>query len=67
MAYNRRNLFRKIVEIQEITLEHKQRGATQLWIYENIIADRFSISLSTYNRYLSVPAKKELKKYQSKQ
>lgn len=67
MAYNRRNLFRKIVEIQEITLEHKQRGATQLWIYDNIISDRFSISLSTYNRYLGIAAKKELKKYQNKQ
>jgi hypothetical protein len=64
MAYNRINLLRRIVEIQDITLEHKKKGATQLWIYHNLIADRFKISISSYNRYLSLPAKRELRELQ---
>ena len=52
---------RKVVEIQEITLREKQRGSSQRWIYENCIRDNYFISWSTYNRYLSRPAKFELR------
>lgn len=61
MAYNNYNILRKMVEVQELVLEHKKRGATQVWIYENIIAPAFFISYSTFNRYLSYPAKRELR------
>ncbi len=61
MAYNRTNLLHKVVEIQNITMTEKKRGATQTWIYANCIADRFHISYSTYNRYLGIPAKRDLK------
>ena len=36
MAYNRENYLKRIIEIQEIVLEHQQRGVTQKW-YENVI------------------------------
>lgn len=52
---------RKVVEIQEITMREKRRGMSQQWIYENIIRDQFFISYPTYNRYLTRPAKRELK------
>lgn len=62
MGYNRRNILKRIVEVQNITLEHTKRGSTQKWVYENIIYPRFLISIATYNNYLAVNAKAELKK-----
>jgi len=60
MAYNRRNILNKIVEIQNLTLDHTSRGVTQVWVYEHIIQPRFFISVSTYYNYLSINAKKIL-------
>lgn len=62
MGYNRRNILKRIIEVQNITLEHTKRGSTQKWVYENIIYPRFLISIATYNNYLAVNAKAELKK-----
>jgi hypothetical protein len=62
MAYNRRNLLNRIIDVQEITLREKEHGSSQVWIYQNIIADRFRISKSTYDRYLAIAAKREIKK-----
>jgi hypothetical protein len=62
MGYNNTNILKKIVEIQDITIEYKKHGSSQKWIYENIIRDRFFISFATYNRYLGVPAKRYLGK-----
>lgn len=55
------NRLRRIVEIQNITLEHTRRGITQRWVFDNIIYPRFFISERAYYRYLAYPAKKELK------
>lgn len=60
MAYNRRLHLEKVIEIQEIVINEKKRGSTQIWIYDTIIADRFKISYSTFNNYLSINAKKQL-------
>lgn len=61
MAYNRINLLGRIIEIQEITLSEKQRGASQRWIFINLIEPRYHISERTYYRYMEIPAKKHLK------
>ena len=60
MAYTRKYLLKKIIEIQSIVLREKHRGASQLWIYNNLIAGSYHISESTFNNYLAVNAKKEL-------
>lgn len=62
MAYNRQNILERVIEIQNITLEHTKRGCTQKWVFENIVRPRFFISWATYNNYLAMPAKAELKK-----
>lgn len=62
MGYNRRNILRRIIEIQKITLEHTNRGVSQKWVYENIVAPRFYLSVATYYNYLEINAKAELKK-----
>lgn len=66
MPYSNENLLRRIVDIQNITLEHKKRGATQKWIYENLIVPHYHISRSTYYNYLSSAAKKLLKELEIK-
>jgi hypothetical protein len=66
MAYNNRNLLKKIVVIQDITLQEKQRGASQVWIFENLIKEQYCISMSTYSRYLSINAKADLKRIKNK-
>lgn len=60
MAYNRRNILKRIVEIQNLTLEHTSRGVTQVWVYEHIIQPRFVISVRTYYNYLNINAKRML-------
>jgi hypothetical protein len=60
MAYNRKNLLKKIIAIQEITLEHTNRGVTESWVYENLIKDRFFIHKNTFYRYLTINAKAEM-------
>lgn len=62
MGYNRRNILQRIIEIQNITLEHTKRGTSQKWVYENIIFPRFYLSSATYYNYLAVNAKAELRK-----
>lgn len=61
MPYTNRNTLIKMVRVQDIVLEQKKHGVTQLYVYENIIKDMFVISYSTFNRWLSYPAKHELK------
>ncbi|RHO73410.1 hypothetical protein DW083_06070 [Parabacteroides sp. AF48-14] len=61
MPYTNRNTLIKMVRVQDIVLEHKKHGVTQLYVYEHIIKDMFVISYSTFNRWLSYPAKHELK------
>ncbi|TCN63701.1 hypothetical protein CLV25_11551 [Acetobacteroides hydrogenigenes] len=62
MAYNRKNLLTKVVEIQEITLEHTRRGVNQEWIYFHLIFPQYRISKRTYYNYLGTAAKAELKR-----
>lgn len=60
MAYDKRILLLKIIEIQEIVIKERDRGANQRWIYRTLIRDRYFISRSTFNEYLARNAKKEL-------
>jgi hypothetical protein len=60
MAYNRKNLLSRIIEIQDITLAHTNKGVTQEWVYKNIIYPRFYIARVTYYKYMGINAKKEL-------
>jgi len=61
MAYNGKNFLTRVVEIQNLTLEHTKRGASQRWVFENVIRGRYLIGLDTYYKYLSRNAKRELR------
>lgn len=60
MAYNKRNLLLKIIAIQEIVIKEQKRGATQTWIFENLIKDAFFCSKPAFDKYLARNAKREL-------
>ncbi len=66
MAFDNVNVLRRIIEVQSIVLENKKRGRTQKWVYNNLIKDQFFISFSTFNRYLSLNAKRLMKEKQLK-
>ncbi len=50
-----------MIRVQDIVLAEKKKGVSQLYGYEHIIRDTFLISYSTFNRWISYPAKQELK------
>lgn len=62
MAYNNSNFLLRVVDIQNITLQYKNKGCTQEWIYQKMIRPTYKISRGTYYRYLSIAAKARLKK-----
>lgn len=57
----RRNHLLKVVEAQEITLEHRSRGATYKWIWENHISQRYHVTYNTFMLWLGQAARRELK------
>lgn len=61
MAYNRKNILKRVIEIQSLTLEQTNRGVTQEWVFNNIVFPTYLISRATYYRYLGMNAKKQLK------
>ncbi len=65
MAYNRENLLKRIIEVQNIVLEHKKHDTPQIRIYEKYIKDRFHISYSCFNEWMTIPAKTQLKELQT--
>jgi len=62
MAYNNVNRLNRIIKIQEITIEHTNRGVSQEWVFQNVIKPRYDISRTTYYNYLAINARSELAK-----
>lgn len=67
MPYKNKNMLLRMIEIQNLVLEQKRHGITQRHVYETEVDPHYHISYSTFNRYLSYPAKQELKKQQQKE
>lgn len=67
MAYNKRNLYLKIIEIQDIVLKGQKRGDSQKEIFYNEIEKVYFISMRTFYNYLDINAKAELKKIDDKE
>lgn len=67
MAYNRRYLLIRILEIKELVRAGRKKGQTQIWIYDNMVKDRYHISFATFNNYLAINASRELKELDAKE
>lgn len=61
MAYNRRNFLKKVLRIQEITIKYRDDGLYFKNIYHKYIEEQFNISQRTYETYLGINARKQLK------
>ncbi|RWW91841.1 hypothetical protein [Flavobacterium cerinum] len=62
MAYNKKNLYKKIIEIQELTKSCQSLGMTNVHIFNEYISNHYHISKRTFDEYLGIPAERELKK-----
>lgn len=61
MAYNRKHYLEKIIEIQTIALKYNRDGLFYKEIYHRYIEKQYHISKRTFDNYLGINAKKELK------
>lgn len=66
MAYHRKNFLKKVLKVQQITLEHRAQGLYFKEIYHKYIEDEFNICKRTYDAYLGINAKKQLKDLEAK-
>ncbi|TSE02808.1 hypothetical protein [Aquimarina algiphila] len=60
MAYNKKNYYKRVIEIQELTKEYQAIGLTNTKIFNEHIKDQYFICKRTFDEYLGVPAKREL-------
>lgn len=67
MAYNRKYLLHRIIEVKELVRIGRKRGQSQIWIYNNQVKDRYHISFATFNNYLAVNAARELKELEARE
>lgn len=65
MAYQRKNYLEKIIEIQTIALKYNKQGLFYKEIYHTYIEKQYHISKRTFDNYLGINAKKELKELES--
>jgi hypothetical protein len=59
-GYNNRNFLLRVKKINEIYVEHAQRGVPATEIYRRYIGTTFFISRGTFYRYLTIPYKRLL-------
>jgi len=69
MSYNRRNYLTRVIEIQNIVLESKNQDEYISFksIYWEKIEPKYKISQRTFQTYLGINAKKQLKELNTKQ
>ncbi len=61
MAYNRKNYLKKVLKVQELALLHRKQELFFKEIFYKHVESQFNISKRTFDSYLGVNAKKELK------
>ena len=67
MAYNKVNFYKRIIQIQNEVLEWKNKDGDMFYkeIYWKYIYPKYHISYRTFNSYMGINAKRELKKLQN--
>jgi len=61
MAYNRINFLKKVLKVQDIALHHSKQGLFFKEIYHLHIENEFDICKRTFDSYLGINARKQLK------
>lgn len=62
MSYNQRNLLNKVKEVQDIYRQYSQEGVTAVFIYKTYVKKQYHISQRTFEKYLGINVKLELKR-----
>lgn len=64
MSYNKKNYYSRVIEIQNIVLAEKQKDESIYLktIYWDLIYPKYKICYRTFQSYLGINAKSELKK-----
>lgn len=65
MAYHRKNFLERVLRVQEIVKKHQGQGLFLKNIYHEFIEYQFNISKRTFDSYLGINAKKELKELEN--
>lgn len=65
MAYNRKNLLKRIIEVQEVYVKYRRPETTMRGVWREHIYPTYKISLKTLENYLATPAVAELKKLEN--
>ena len=66
MAYNRENFLKKVLKVQEIALHHSKQGLFFKEIYHLHIENQYDICKRTFDYYLGINARKQLRELQEK-
>lgn len=66
MAYNRENFLLRVIKVQEIALRGRKEGLFFKEIFHLHVESQFNISKRTFDSYLGINAKKELKELKEK-
>jgi hypothetical protein len=65
MAYNRKNFLKRVLAIQEIALHHRAQGLFFKEIYHLYVENQYGISKRTFDHYMGINARKELKELEN--
>ena len=66
MAYNRYNFLKKVLKIQELALLHRRQELFFKEIYHLHVENQFNISKRTFDSYMGINAKKQIKEFEQK-
>lgn len=61
MAYNNRNLYLRIKDIQDLFLQYKTEENTTRFVYRKYIYPTYKISIATFYNYMNQNVRKELR------
>ena len=64
MAYNRKNFLTKVLKVQEIALQHRKQDLFFKEIFYKHIEKQFHISKRTFDSYMGINARKQIKELQ---
>jgi bifunctional N-acetylglucosamine-1-phosphate-uridyltransferase/glucosamine-1-phosphate-acetyltransferase GlmU-like protein len=66
MAYTKENFLKKVLEIQTIVLHHRKQELFFKEIFHKYIEKQYHISKRTFDTYMGINAKKQLRELQEK-
>ena len=66
MAYTRENFLKKVLKVQELALLHRKQGLFFKEIFHLHVENQFNISKRTFDNYLGINARKQLRELKEK-